>query len=64
VPLAELHKVKIIRDEFNADPEKPTVGFFVSDYEVSNPDPFIMVKAHGLNPIVFGVWDEPSFGIA
>jgi hypothetical protein len=62
VPLAELRKVKTINDEFNSG-ERPQVGFFVSDYAVPNPDPFIMVVGRGFSPIVFGVWDEPGFGL-
>lgn len=61
VPLAELRKVKLINEKFNAGEVR--VGFFVSDYRVPNPDPFIMLVGDGFGPIVFGVWDEPGFGI-
>jgi hypothetical protein len=58
VPLSILRDVKKIDDKFGDQ-----VGFFVSDYAVPNPDPFIMVTALDVARIVFGVWDEPDFGV-
>ena len=55
VPLRILRHVKIIQDAV------PEALFFVSDYAVSNPDPFIMVTALDVSKIVFGFWDEPGF---
>lgn len=37
------------------------VQFFVSDYEVRRPDPFLMVTGEGLERYVVERWDEPSF---
>ena len=56
VPIHILKQVKTIQDEFGDQ-----VGFFVSDYTVPVPDPFIMVTAAGVENIIFGVWDEPAF---
>jgi hypothetical protein len=58
VPIRILRDVKKIQDRF-----RDSVLFFVSDYAVPNPDPFIMVTALDVHRIVFGVWDEPSFGV-
>lgn len=57
VPAHILRHVKKIQDKFGDN-----VKFFVSDYAVPNPDPFIMVTAEDVEKIVFGVWDEPGFG--
>lgn len=56
VPLHILKQVQIVEEEFEEQ-----VGFFVSDYAVTDPDPFIMVTALDIDRIIFGVWDEPSF---
>jgi len=57
VPLYILEQVHEIESQFDEGPL-----FFVSDYAVSNPDPFIMVTALDVKRIVFGMWDEPNFG--
>jgi hypothetical protein len=57
VPAPILWNAKKIHDEFGE-----RVKFFVSDYAVPKPDPFIMVTAQDVDKIIFGVWDEPSFG--
>lgn len=57
VPIHILRQVKKIQDKFG-----DKVLFFVSDYAVPDPDPFIMVTAPDVQKIVFGVWDEPEFG--
>lgn len=57
IPIHILRQVKTIQDKFG-----DRVMFFVSDYAVPNPDPFIMVTALDVQKIVFGVWDEPKFG--
>lgn len=56
IPLEVLKDVKKIVDKFH-----DTVAFYVSDYAVPHPDPFILVTAPGMDRIVFGVWDEPGF---
>jgi hypothetical protein len=56
VPIHILRRVKKIQENFGNE-----VLFFVSDYAVSQPDPFIMVTALDVSRIVFGVWDEPRF---
>jgi hypothetical protein len=57
VPLRVLKEVKLIENEV------PTAHFFVSDYAIVRPDPFIMVTQRDVARIVFDVWDEPDFGI-
>lgn len=57
VPIHILRQVKTIQDKFGDQ-----LKFFVSDYAVPNPDPFIMVTALDVKQIIFGVWDEPEFG--
>lgn len=57
VPIHILRQVKKIQDKFGDQ-----LKFFVSDYAVPNPDPFIMVTALDVDQVIFGVWDEPSFG--
>ena len=56
VPERVLRKIKQIEENF---PNK--VQFFVSDYSVPQPDPFIMVTALGVRNLIFDVWDEPDF---
>lgn len=56
VPVKILRWVKKIQEKFGKD-----VLFFVSDYAVPRPDPFIMVTAPDVSRIIFGVWDEPAF---
>lgn len=57
VPIYILRQVKKIQEKFCDH-----ALFFVSDYAVPNPDPFIMVTVQDGQKIVFGVWDEPGFG--
>lgn len=57
VPIEMLKRAAAIKKQFS-DAE-----FYVSDYAVVVPDPFIMVKRGGCEHIVFGVWDEPGFGV-
>lgn len=57
VPVHVLRKVDLIQNKFG-----PRVKFFVSDYAVPKPDPFIMVTARDVSHIIFDVWDEPGFG--
>ncbi len=56
VPIHILRRVQKIQEKFGDE-----ALFFVSDYAVPNPDPFIMVTALDVSRIVFGVWDEPTF---
>lgn len=56
IPIHILQDVKKIQDRF-----KDKLSFFVSDYDVPKPDPFIMVTALDVGTIIFGVWDEPAF---
>lgn len=57
VPLEMLKRAAEIKKKFDA------AEFYVSDYAVVVPDPFIMVKLHDCDHVVFGVWDEPGFGV-
>lgn len=57
VPIEMLKRAAEIKKKFDA------AEFYVSDYAVVVPDPFIMVKLRDCEHIVFGVWDEPGFGI-
>ncbi|OHA00725.1 MAG: hypothetical protein A3C07_03810 [Candidatus Sungbacteria bacterium RIFCSPHIGHO2_02_FULL_47_11] len=59
IPIHILRQVKKIQDHIG-----DRALFFVSDYAVPDPDPFIMVTALDVKRIIFGVWDEPSFGIS
>lgn len=59
VPHHILQRVKTIRDHM------PQATFFVTDYAVVNPDPFVCVRDRDNTDaphVVFGVWDEPGFG--
>jgi hypothetical protein len=59
VPLRILKDVKKIEERFEG-----SVGFYVSDFEnIHIDDPFIMLKNVGMRTIIFGMWDEPDFGI-
>lgn len=58
VPLEILKRAAAIKERFGQE-----VEFYVSDYAVVDPDPFIMVKRGACKHIVFGVWDEPTWGI-
>lgn len=56
VPIDILKRAASIRKQF------PDTAFYVSDYAVVNPDPFIMARRGRSQHVVFGVWDEPGFG--
>lgn len=56
VPTKVLEKVKLLESKF---PNK--LRFYVSDYSIPNPDPFIMATAVGVRNLIFDVWDEPDF---
>ena len=61
IPVEHLRNAKALRDKIG-----PDVRFFVTDYATKDdrPDPFIAAFIIGMkNPIVFGVWDEPGFGV-
>lgn len=57
VPLRVLATVEQIHGEFGDQ-----VKFFVTDYSVPRPDPFIAVVALDMPRLVFDYWDEPDFG--
>jgi hypothetical protein len=58
VPLPVLLTVKKLVDRLGTD----SVEFFVTDYEVVKPDPFLAVRAKGSQTkYVIERWDEPSF---
>jgi len=58
VPYPVLCTVKKIVDRMGPD----AVEFFVTDYGVARPDPFLAVKAKGgFSMYVIERWDEPSF---
>lgn len=57
VPIEMLKRAAEIKKKFDA------AEFYVSDYAVMVPDPFIMVKLRDCEHVVFGVWDEPGFGM-
>ncbi len=56
IPQAVLMTVKKLKDRF-----KDAVQFYASDYEVRDPDPFLMVTGPGLDYYVIERWDEPGF---
>lgn len=56
VPIDMLKRAAEIKKRFGDE-----VEFYVSDYAVVDPDPFIMVKRGSCSGIVFGVWNEPGF---
>jgi len=56
VPLQYLKQVELLAQAL------PALQFYVSDYAVPDPDPFIMCTTHTGWRIVFGTWDEPTFG--
>ena len=58
VPIHILRHARTIEDRFGEQ-----LKFFVSDIAVVDPDPFIMAWAVDMPPVVFGVWDEPGFGL-
>ena len=58
VPMHILKRMKAVKEMF-AD-ENPR--FFVTDYAVPDPDPFIKVCLDCGEEVIFGVWDEPGFG--
>lgn len=56
VPIEHLRHAQALSQRF------PKLHFFVADYDVAEPDPFIMCTTHKGWRIVFGVWDAPGFG--
>jgi hypothetical protein len=56
VPLHVLERVRLIERGFTG-----RAFFFVSDYAVSYPDPFLMVQVSGGPPYVIGQWDAPCW---
>jgi len=58
VPADVLRDMQTIETRF-----KDKVRFFVSDYKAVTPDPFILVSDWQMKHIVFGIWDEPGFGV-
>ncbi len=56
IPYAVLLSIKKLKDKF-----LDKVNFYVSDYEVRDPDPFLLVTGPGLDYYVIERWDEPSF---
>jgi hypothetical protein len=59
VPLHALQKIDRVEAEF---PEAP-ISFWVSDYKVERPDPFLMMKVcqNETARWVIDVWDEPGW---
>jgi hypothetical protein len=57
VPMRVLKRVQQIENEFPIS----GLSFFVSDYAVPKPDPFIMVTYPRARMIILDVWDEPDF---
>lgn len=57
IPIHILRRVGQLNAAFKKSGKE--MCFSVSDYEVVNPDPFIMATYNGKN-YVFGVWDEPT----
>ena len=56
IPHPVLLTMKKIKDKFGDQ-----VAFYVSDYEVRTPDPFLMVTGPGLDFYCVERWDEPNF---
>ncbi len=56
VPFEVLKNVKLLTDKFG-----DKLKILISDFEVVNPDPFIIATARNMDRVVFGVWDEPAF---
>jgi hypothetical protein len=54
-----LHVLKLVRQIEDAAPVP--VFFFVSDYSVADPDPFLMVKTEKGLPFVIAAWREPGW---
>jgi hypothetical protein len=61
IPFHALNKVDILLSTY----EKPTeLLFFISEYDVPHPDPFLAVTAIGASTVfVIDHWDEPGFKI-
>ncbi len=61
VPYEILETVKKIESKMVSS-EIHNIGFYVSDYHIPKPDPFIALMGAGFDrPIIFGEWDEPDF---
>lgn len=58
IPLRVLLTVEKIHREFG-----DRVKFFVTDFAVPRPDPFIAVWAPDIPRFVFDFWDEPDFEV-
>lgn len=55
IPIEALRLMKIVADRV------PDVRFYVSDYEVRVPDPFLLVmRSHDVQAVIYH-WDEPGF---
>ena len=59
VPLRVLGTVEQIHQEFG-----DKVKFFVTDYSVPRPDPFIAIIVQDMPSLVFDYWDEPDFAVS
>ena len=57
IPMRVLERIALVQEEF------PDAIFFVSDYEMSKPDPFLAVCGPMADTHLFiiDVWDEPGF---
>lgn len=58
VPMHILKRMKVVKELFSDEDPK----FYVTDYAVPDPDPFIKVRLACGEEVIFGVWDEPGFG--
>lgn len=58
VPIEHLRNARKIEVKFPG-----VFTFFVSDYQAVSPDPFIGCICEGGVMTVFGMWDEPGFGV-
>lgn len=63
IPVTVLKDVRRVEKKFEYIDGDNRLRFFASDYTTLNPDPFVMVTSWGMDRIVFGVWDEPGFGL-
>lgn len=58
IPEAVLSTAEVISRNFK---EEDPLYFFVSDYEVVLPDPFLAVAIPGFPFVIVDFWDEPGF---
>lgn len=62
VPLHILQRVKTVMGLFPEEGSIPDIGVYVSDYEATRPDPFVMITYNSrAKRFVIGCWDEPGF---